>query len=169
MKIADISLLFDYHYWGNQRILAAAAGLSQEQFLTPPGHGLESLRAILSHCIDAEYGWRTLWETGTIDGFETFNENSFSTLDELARRWAEEEQAMRAWLAGLTDDDLGGLVRYAAWDGAKRERILWHTLWHTVNHGTQHRSEAAAILTGYGCSPGDLDFTVFLNSRKRGT
>lgn len=159
----DLLLLFNYHDWGNRRILNAAAGLSREQFVTAPGHGLESLRAILSHCIDAEYGWRTLWQTGTTDGFESFHENSFATLDELAQRWAEEEQSLRAYLAGLTDADLSGSVRYNAHDGAPRSRILWHCLWHLVNHGTQHRSEAAAILTGYGCSPGDLDFTVFLN------
>lgn len=47
----------------------------------------------------------------------------------------------------------------------KRERLLWHCLLHVVNHGTQHRSEAAAILTGYGRSPGDLDFTAFLNEQ----
>ena len=43
-----------------------------------------------------------------------------------------------------------------------RDRILWHCLYHVVNHGTQHRSEAAALLTDYGSSPGDLDFTLFL-------
>ncbi|MBI3957263.1 MAG: DinB family protein [Chloroflexi bacterium] len=167
MNIRDILTLYDYHYWANQRILAAAAQSGQEQFLARAGHSLGSLRALLAHCVDAEYGWRTLWQTGTVAGFETVTEEQFPTLDALARRWAQEEMAMRAYLAGLTDADLSSYVRYTTDEGAKRERLLWHCLWHLVNHGTQHRSEVAAILTGYGYSPGDLDFTVFLNERPR--
>jgi uncharacterized damage-inducible protein DinB len=33
---------------------------------------------------------------------------------------------------------------------------------HVIMHGIQHRSEAAFILTGYGHSPGELDFGVFM-------
>jgi len=33
---------------------------------------------------------------------------------------------------------------------------------HVANHGTQHRSEAAAMLTELGYSPGDIDLMLFL-------
>jgi uncharacterized damage-inducible protein DinB len=93
-------------------------------------------------------------------------EDAFPTLAILEQHWHEEERAMREYLALLTDEDLTGYVRYTTPEGNKRERVLWHCLLHVVNHGTQHRSEAAAIVTGYGFSPGEIDFTVFLNERR---
>ncbi len=69
---------------------------------------------------------------------------------------------MRQYIAGLKDEDLTQIVRYVNPHGIPRERVRWHGLYHVVNHGTQHRSEAAAMLTDYGQSPGDIDFTVFL-------
>jgi hypothetical protein len=51
-------------------------------------------------------------------------------------------------------------------NGKSRSRILWHIMIHVMNHGTQHRSEAAAILTSFNQSPGDLDFTMYLNTLK---
>jgi len=90
-------------------------------------------------------------------------EAEFPTLDRLEQHWREEERAMRDYLATLQDDDLTRIVRYTTDEGVRRERVLWHCLIHVVNHGAQHRSEAAAILTGYGQSPGEIDFTVFLN------
>jgi uncharacterized damage-inducible protein DinB len=41
---------------------------------------------------------------------------------------------------------------------------IWQMLVHVVNHGTQHRSEAAALLTGEGRSPGDLDLIDYAES-----
>jgi len=69
---------------------------------------------------------------------------------------------MRTYLATLRNEDMDGHRRYTDENGEPRDRILWQCLYHVVNHGTQHRSEAAALLTDYGSSPGNLDFTVYL-------
>jgi hypothetical protein len=34
-----------------------------------------------------------------------------------------------------------------------------------ILHAAQHRSEAAALLTGYGCPPGGFDFIMFMTNR----
>lgn len=161
MNTQDLILIYDYNYWATKRLLAASARVSAEQFLAPTAHSYGSLRGTLLHTLDAEYSWRMRCQHNA--SAPEMVEEDFPSLDVLERHWREEEMAMRDYVTGLKDDDLTGLVRYTTDTGIKRERVLWHCLLHVVNHGTQHRSEAAAILTGYGQSPGDVDFTVFLN------
>ena len=72
--------------------------------------------------------------------------STFSTFGELVQHWREEEQAGREYLAGLSGDDLAGTSRHTTSKGEKREPL--------------------AILTGYGHSPGKLDFTILLNERR---
>lgn len=163
MNTRDIQTIYGYNYWANGRILAAAAQLGQEQFTAPATNSAGSLRGMIVHVLDAEYAWRMLLQHKTLDHFRELKADDFPTVDALAARWREDEQSMRAWLASLTDADLAGVIRYTTDEGGTRERVLWHCLWHVVNHGTQHRSEAAVLLTDYGCSPGGLDFTAFLS------
>ena len=172
MNIQDIHLLYEYNYWANKRILDASAKVSQEQFVASGSFPYGGLRGTLLHILDTEWSWRYLLQSV---GFSTelkefdpalwpeLKEDDFPTLAPLVERWREEETEMRAYLASLRDEDMENPVRYKVGDGPKRDRILWHCLLHVVNHGTQHRGEAAALLTEYGHSPGDLDFTVFLN------
>ena len=166
MNIRDTLTLYDYNYWATRRILAASAHASREQFLAPTAHSFGSLRGTLVHALDAECGWRMLCQHQTLTSFNALKEDAFPTFDALEQRWNEEERAMREYLAHLTDDDLAEHVRYTTPEGEKRNRVLWHCLWHVVNHGTHHRSQAAAILRGYGHSPGGLDFTAFLNEQQ---
>jgi uncharacterized damage-inducible protein DinB len=163
VQIQDMLVLYEYNDWANGRILTTAAQISQEQLIAPGTHSLGSLHSILLHALDTEYGWRVRCQHN--QGSPVLTEAEYPSVQALERRWQEEQTAMRDYLASLGDDDLAGLVRYTTDSGEKRERVLWHCLLHVVNHGTQHRSEAAALLTEYGHSPGDLDFTVFLNER----
>jgi uncharacterized damage-inducible protein DinB len=162
MNIQDIQLMYDYNYWANKRILNAAANVSQEQFITPTSHSFSSLRGTLVHTIDAEMAWRNLFQFNTF--MPDLSESAFPTMASLQAKFDEEEKLMRAYLNTMNDGDMINILRYPIPEtGNMRERVLWHCLVHVVNHGTQHRSESAAILTDYRQSPGDLDFTVFLN------
>ena len=165
MDLRDVFLLYDYNYWATRRILAAAAQVSFDQFIVPTAHSFGSLRGTLVHTLDAEYSWRMLLQHNTIETFREMKDEDFPTFEALEQRWTQEEGLMREYLITLKEEDVSGMVRYTTPEGEKRERVLWHCLLHVVNHGTHHRSEAAAILTDYGHSPGDLDFTVFLNER----
>ncbi len=160
MNLADLSLLLDYNDWANRRILTAAARVTPEQYAAPSDFPRSSLRATLIHILDAQYGWRLLLERQT----ETpdLTEADFPSLDSLLARWHEEDLALRHYLSTLTDELVSGTIRYTNHAGLNRERVRWHCLLHVVNHGTQHRSEAAALLTRYGQSPGDLDMSMYL-------
>lgn len=166
MNIGDILTLYDYNYWATRRILTATTHVSPEQFVVPTAHSFSSLRGTLVHILDGERAWRMLLQHQTLAFFRDLKEDAFPTVDVLEQRWNEDERAMRDYLAHLTDGDLNEYIRYTTPEGEKRERVLWHCLLHVVNHGTQHRSEAAVILTDYGHSPDDLDFTAFLNEQQ---
>ncbi len=176
MKLSEIKLIYDYNYWATKRLLVAAQKLTQEQFMAPGAFPYGGLRGTLVHILDAEYGWRTTFQqarqsenTGEMKWLaEDLNEKDFPTIDSVEIRSLDEEANMRKYLASLKDEDLAGIIRWTNPNGVKRERVLWHCLYHVVNHGTQHRSEAAAILTDLGHSPGDVDFTFFLSETHTG-
>jgi len=164
VNLQDIRLLYNYNYWANGRILATAKSVTESQFLAPSEFPFGSLHGTLLHIFDAEYGWRQLFETNSFG--KDLDRALVSNLQSLVEQWRREEQAMRAYLDRLSDEDMNIHLIYTADNGEPRDRVLWHCLVHVVNHGTQHRSEAAALLTRYGQSPGNLDFTVFLTEVK---
>ena len=174
MKTEEIKLMYEYNYWADWRILTTAEKVSKDQYFANTGY--RSLHTTLVHLIDSDWTWRQgfmkyfaslgsaeasapaqMWDT------QELTEADLPTLDAVKARLQSEEQAMRTYLDSLSDQDLNGLVRYGISGGIVRERVLWHCLIHVVNHGTQHRSEAAEMMTRYGTSPGEVDFTAFLN------
>lgn len=161
MNKQDIILLYQYNQWANAKILDAAAKVSSEQFLSPADFPHGGLRGTLVHLLFAEWIWRHRWE-GTSPAARLKPED-FPTFASLRSRWADEEKLLMAFAEDVDDGLLNSHFFYHATDGTPYERVLWHTMMHLVNHGTQHRTEAAALLTGFGHSPGDIDFVYFLN------
>jgi uncharacterized damage-inducible protein DinB len=164
VNIQDIQLLYEYNYWANKKILTASAKVTREQFVESASFPYGGLHGTLLHTLEAEWSWRALFQK--IEGASELLPADYPDLSGIETRWRTEETAMRAYLATLRDEDMESHLRYTTDTGIQRDRILWHCLLHVVNHDTQHRSEAAALLTDFGSSPDDLDFTVFLNEYK---
>jgi uncharacterized damage-inducible protein DinB len=160
MNKQDIALLYNYNRWANARILNAAADATDEQFLAPASFPHGGLRGTLVHALFAEWIWRQRWE-GTSPTAKLTPED-FPTFESLRLRWADEEKLLMSFMENVTDERLNSYFFYTTTTGTPRENILWQVMVHLVNHGTQHRSEAAALLTEFGHSPGDLDLVYFL-------
>ena len=175
MKIDEIKLLYDYNDWADERILAACAKVSEEQYAAPTSYGHGGLRATMVHILDNIWQQRItlqgyykepLADEAAYDATE-LHEDALPTFAMLRERWWTEQREMRAYLDSLTEETLNSTIRYVI-PGAIRERVVWHILLDLILHATQHRSEAAALLTEYGESPGDFDFTMALTERSEG-
>lgn len=177
MKIDEIKLMFEYSEWVDARLLACCARVSPEQYAadTSIGTGRGGLRTTMVHILDSMWQDRItlqgyykdpLADEAAYDATE-LHEDAFPTFAALREHWAVEQSQMRAVLDTLTEETLNGIIRYVI-PGVVRERIVWHFLLAALLHNMQHRSEAAVLLTSYGQSPGDLEFTLFLDERASG-
>jgi uncharacterized damage-inducible protein DinB len=164
MHANDLATLFKYDDWANQRILAATAGLTPEQFLAKTDPSGKSVRDILVHVLGAAWIWRMRLEHGAAPT-RLLDPADFPTYAGLVERWREEQAGWSAYAAGLVDDEVNRPVLYRNTKGDLFEAVMWQILLHVVNHGTQHRAEVAQILTGCGCSPGDVDMIVFVREQ----
>jgi uncharacterized damage-inducible protein DinB len=161
MNKSEITTLIDFNFWANDRILNACEHISTDEFtrLHAPNPGWDSLRGILVHTLDAEYGWRSVLQG--LDANYILNADDFADVEALKSFWGKERAAWLDYVAQLSDKNLN--LGYG--DDSANGTKVWQTIFHVVTHCIQHRSEAAMILTGYGQSPGELDFDLFLKEK----
>lgn len=166
MNKQELLTLFDYNYWANERILRAVAQVSPADFVAPRSFSHGGLRGTLVHTLSAEWAWRTRCQE-QVYPTALLAEADFPTFADLQTRWQQEETAMRGYIGNLSDEQINSPIFYKSLNGAPYEQLLWQLLVHVVNHGTQHRSEAAALLTELGHSPGDIDLIVYVREQAK--
>jgi uncharacterized damage-inducible protein DinB len=160
MNKQDILTLYKYNQWTTAKILSCTANVTQEQFIAPASFPHGGLRGTLVHALFAEWLWRNRWEG--ISPTTRFKPEDFPDPEALRARWMYEEEKLMAFVEGLTNESLNCKFNYHDTKGQSHERVLWQAMAHVVNHGTQHKTEAAAMLTELGQSPGDIDLIYYL-------
>jgi uncharacterized damage-inducible protein DinB len=155
MRHEDLGELVEYLFWMRDRILAAAAGLTDIEFRSSDTVTTRDLRATLVHQLENEWAWRIRLSEGEFPVGDILP-TDYPTLDVLADRWRREKREFRAWFDDLSDADLATQP-----SGDDHPFALWRYLLYVVNHGTQQFTEAAALLTRLGHSPGEIGYLAF--------
>ena len=157
--------LFDYQYWARDRLLAAAAGMSAQEFGAPNGFSYDGLRSLFAHTVGTEVAWLNRMQGGAGRSVEPPNDGETASVDSLVAKWAEVESAQRSFLDGLKDEDLNRQMEYRMRDGTPAHATVWELLTIVYTHTVQHRSEAAEALTLVGRSPGNLDYIIYMREK----
>jgi uncharacterized damage-inducible protein DinB len=162
MMLPDIiRSLYQYSRWANHRILGAASGLTDEQFVALVEAHDRSLRDTLVHSMSAEWIWLARWQGASPKAM--LDPLDFPDLQSIQTRWRAIEADTQQFIDQLNLPQLVKVISYTNTKGEEWAYPLWQQMVHQVNHATQHRSEVAAMLTYWGNSPGDLDYLVYLD------
>ena len=156
MDADSLLVLVRYHAWANDRLLATAAGLTEDELHRPATQDRGSAFETIRHLVDVDWSWREFCVGNDVG--ETYVWDHGNTLGEISQLHGftlEEDARLRDYVASLDQTALD--ERLVMSDDPDDTIPRWLILTHIVNHGTQHRSELARYVTVCGHSPGDLD------------
>ena len=138
-----------YNHWANDKILDAAAGLSPGNFGEVSG--------TMAHYVATQMYWYANWHATEAE--EPSGDISFDAMRAL---FDKSDAALADYASKLTDDEWN---RSEAWWkrwGIDAKARVGPMIFQVIYHGIQHRAEIAMKLSENQCSPGDLDYLVFL-------
>jgi uncharacterized damage-inducible protein DinB len=164
MNVQDLRTLLDYHYWARDRILAAAAALTPEQFTRDLGSSFKSVRDTLAHTYSSEWAWYERWH-GT-SPTAMLPPEQFTDVETLQRTWSAHEQRIRAFLDELGEPGITRVFVYKLLSGQSGASMFWQMVQHMVNHGSYHRGQVTTMLRQLGAAPAkSMDLIAFYRER----
>ena len=104
MTVKDLESFYDYGYWANKKLLHVISQLTPEEFTRPVAGSYGSIRNTMVHVLSAEAGW--LDRCGGPKRGPRLDAADFPTVESLIETWNSVEAQVRAFLAGLKDEDL---------------------------------------------------------------
>ena len=142
--------LAGYNAWANRRLYGAVAALPGDAFHAQTGAFFGSLCGTLNHLLVADRIWMKRF-TGEGEAPARLDAVLFENLDALSDARVAEDRRISDWVAGLSDADLAGVIRYRrATTPDAVEQPLAEGLAHLFNHQTHHRGQAHALVTRFG-------------------
>jgi uncharacterized damage-inducible protein DinB len=152
---ADVlQLHLDYSAWASQRLLDAAAELSEDELNRDFGSSEHSVLGTLVHVFAADRVWLYRLAGGENPGFVSDADRSLAVLE---NDWPAIHERWRIWAAELTDEAAQAPLEYRDMKGNLYRQPVWQLIFHVVNHGTHHRGQVSGFLRAMGKTPPPVD------------
>ncbi len=148
--------LFRYDDWANDRVLQAAAPLTDEQMDRPFEMGRGSLRRTLMHILCAEQVWVQRWQGHTETPWP--DEGECVSVAAMGDRFREARGVREAFLRNLRDDALDRAIEYRDSFGGLFSAALGDMMLQLCNHSTHHRAQAVNMIRRVGGKAPELDY-----------
>lgn len=164
-----------YNRWMNDKLYGLAATLSDEARRRDGGAFFKSIHGTLNHILLADRVWLARFKgeeaaNGFMgpQGIRSLDQELYVDFDDLRRERAITDDALAAWVSGLTHKQLAAPLVIMR-RGQKIESPLWWSVAHVFNHQTHHRGQVTALLTQQGCDPGVTDLVAMLREESTPT
>lgn len=151
---------FAHLAWANARLVESLRRLSDTEFTTQLGPGLDSVCIKLTHAVDAEWIWFHRIRTGH-NGGDRADPARFRSVAAFLR-WCDEVAAIRnEYVAALTENELARIVEYSNFAGIKFAQPVREILQHVLMHAAYHRGQAVSGIRALGKQPPETDLIIF--------
>lgn len=159
MGIEDLTELYAYNGWANERVRDSIQDLDPEVFQRDLGASFGSLQGTVVHLVSAQWNWLRRWK-GQSAG-QPLPSGAFASPEEANRRWVEVDRALAGFVDGLDGGGLQQSIALITPQGRSYSSPLWRAMLHVVNHSSYHRGQIAAMLRQIGATPQGTDLMLY--------
>ncbi|MDX2093347.1 MAG: DinB family protein [Kofleriaceae bacterium] len=171
MTLEWVRALARYNRWMNDKLYALAATLPDEVRKRDSGAFFKSIHGTFNHLLVADRIWLgrltgvTLADGFLGPGIRALDQELYADFDELRRERARTDADLLAWVAELTDAQLGDTLAFVRL-GVKQEVPRWWAVAQVFNHQTHHRGQLTTLFMQQGHDPGVTDLYAMLREER---
>ncbi|CAM4480443.1 DinB family protein [Paenibacillus tarimensis] len=151
----QLSLLYDYNIWANDRVINHLKSLPSEVFYREVSLGFSSLAEVISHIASADGVWHARLKGDTPPPAVIFRD-----IEEASSHIKQLQAQIREYLLSVRDADQQ--VTYKSLKGHEYTNTVSEIIHQIVNHGTYHRGNISTILRSIGYEGILTDYIAYL-------
>ena len=165
MGIEDLTELYAYNGWANERVRNSIQDLDPEVFKRDLGASFGSLQGTVAHLVSAQWNWLRRWKGQSAS--RPLPSEAFASPEEANRRWVDVDRALAGFVDGLDGASLQQSIALTTPQGSRYSSRLWRAMLHVVNHSSYHRGQIAAMLRQVGATPQGTDLMLYYRDPSR--